>query len=111
MYWVYVAYGFSSLAMYNTLLSTIDFFIKQMPDHNPSFFLGLGFNLLVGFTAVFVMVYGHYLAFTFKNNISILIQIPFSIALPLSSNFLKNANSRFIAFIFIMMALGAVNSL
>ena len=82
-----------------------------MPDHNPSFFLGLGFNLLVGFIAVFVMVYGHHLSFSFKNNISILIQIPFSIALPLTSNYFQNANSRFIAFILIMMAIGAVNSL
>lgn len=108
MYWVYVAYGFSSLAMYNTLLSTIDFFIKQMPDHNPSFFLGIGFNLLVVFIAVFVMVYGHHLSFTFKNNISILIQIPFSIALPFTCTYFQNTDSRFIAFIFIMMALGAV---
>ena len=82
-----------------------------MPDPNPSFFLGLGFNLLVGFIAVFVMVYGHHLSFSFKNNISILIQIPFSIGLPLTSNYFQNANLRFIAFILIMMAIGAVNSL
>lgn len=31
-YWVYVLYGFSVLSIFNSILSTLDFFIEAMPD-------------------------------------------------------------------------------
>jgi hypothetical protein len=35
IYWVYVLYGFSVLSIFNSILSTLDFFINSMPSYNP----------------------------------------------------------------------------
>ena len=111
MYLVFVAYGFSALAIFNTILSTLDFFIAQMPGYNPSFWVGLGLNLFVSITMIFVLVYGHLLSYGFKNHVAILLQIPLTLSLPLGAYYIEVGEGRFLAYVFNMMILGAVNSL
>lgn len=111
MKWVFVVYGFSALAIFNCILSSLDFFIEQMPDYNPSFWVGLGLNLFVCVAMVFVLIYGHKLNYSFKNHGAILIQIPLTLSLPLSAQYFEDVKTRFLLYVFNMMILGAVNSL
>lgn len=79
MYWVYVMYGFSVLSIFNAFLSCLDYFIAQMGDYNPTFYLTLGLNTFVIIMMYFGILYGKYFSFTFRNNVMILIQIPITI--------------------------------
>lgn len=72
VYWIYVLYGFSVLAIFNSILSTLDYFINSMPDYSPEFVVDLGLNIFVTISAVFVIVYGHLLSFEVKNNLCII---------------------------------------
>jgi hypothetical protein len=90
VYWIYVLYGFSVLSIFNSILSTLDFFIESMPDYNPQFILDLGLNLFVTISALFVIVYGYLLRFEIKNNLIILLQIPFTLGLPLICNYVED---------------------
>ena len=111
MYWVYVLYGFSVLAIFNSILSTLDYFEKSMPDYSPEFVVDLGLNIFVTISAIFVIVYGHLLTFEVKNNFMILVQIPFTLALPLACKFIEDEKTMYIVFIASLMLLGIVNSL
>jgi hypothetical protein len=106
-----VIYGFSVLSIFNSILSTLDYFINSMPSYNPSFILDLGLNLFVAFTGLFVIVYGYVLSFEVKNNVCILMQIPLTLALPLACKFFDNENVIFVVFLICLMLLGSVNSL
>ena len=108
---VFVVYGFSVLAIFNCILSTLDYFIEQMPGYNPSFWVGLGLNLFVCVAMIFVLVYGHHLYYSFKNHISILLQIPLTLSLPLTAYYLEDVHTRFVVYVLKMMILGGVNSL
>ena len=111
VYWCYVLYGFSVLAIFNSILSTLDYFINSMPSYNPSFLLDLGLNLFVAITGLFVIVYGYILSFEVKNNMMIIMQIPFTLALPLACKLLDNETTIFVVFLLCLMLLGSVNSL
>ena len=39
IYYIYLLYGFSTLATYNSVLSTLEYFIEEMPTRNPGFFV------------------------------------------------------------------------
>lgn len=111
MYWIYVLYGFSVLAIFNSILSTLDYFKKSMPDYSPEFVVDLGLNIFVTISAIFVIVYGHLLSFEVKNNFMIIVQIPFTLALPLACKLIESEKIMFIVFIASLMLLGIVNSL
>ena len=85
LYWIYVMYGFAMLIIFNAVLSTLDYFIKSMPNHKPSFFVSFGFNLLVMLFLGVVILKGHLIPFKIKNNFMMFLSIPLALALPLSS--------------------------
>lgn len=110
IYWIFVVYGFSILLNYNAVISTLDFLNKAMPGHNPSFFVGMGLQLFVALTVLFVIIYGHLVKFHIKNNLMILIQIPISLMIPLSVKMSESSDVRFYIFIASALALGLFNS-
>ena len=73
IYYIYLLYGFSLLVVFNSILSTLTYFINQMPGYSPSFVVSFGFNLLVMLMLVFIMVRGHLIAFKVKNNLMLLL--------------------------------------
>jgi hypothetical protein len=110
MYWTYVVYGIAVLGAYNCILSSLDYFIEQMPGYNPSFWVGLGLNFMVCFAMSFVMVYGGLCSFSCRNHVMQLLQVPLTLSLPIFANFLKTPKHRFIAYVINMNVIGGVNS-
>ena len=76
-------YGFSALSVFNTVLSTLDYFIKVMPGYRPDFVCSFGVSVLAIFSTMVVILYAHKIRFPLKNNLVILIRIPFTIAIPI----------------------------
>lgn len=111
MYYIYVLYGFASLSVFNCLLSTLDFFSRVMPGHNPSFVLSFVLSVLVIFSTFFVILYAHKLDFYFKNNCCILINIPILLSVPILSNYLETSDQRFTAFNILLMVLSVISAL
>ena len=110
MYWVFTVYGFSVLAIFNSILSTLDYFIERMPDYNPNFFISFGLNIFVCFLTMFIIVYGHKLQYFCKNHFACLLQIPLTLGLPILPHVISDEKTRFIAFVLDLMTLGCVNA-
>lgn len=111
VYCIYVAYGFSSLAGFNAILSTLDFLIESMPGYSPAFFVGWGTSLLTILAQALIMVYGHKLSFLVKNNVMIFFSMVLFVMMPLSCTVFDDAKSRFYSFMLIIIAFGLFNAL
>lgn len=110
MYWVYTMYGFSVLAIFNSILSTLDFFMERMKNYNPSFFISFGLNMFVCLLMIFIMVYGHKLNYFCKNHAACFLQIPLTLGLPIFPQIIEDEKTRFIVFVVDLMTLGSVNA-
>jgi len=108
---IYTFYGFSAMSMYNTILSTLDFYIARMPGYNPDFVFSFVLTVLVIFCAFFVILYSYKLNFYVKNNLVILLEIPITLGLPLLNEYVGTSKGRFISFIIVNMLISAVYSL
>ena len=110
MYYVYLMYGWSCLVLFNAVLSTLDFFIKSMPDYSPEFMVSFGFNLFVLLMLLIIIVKGHKLPFEVKNNLMNVLSVPLAIVLPLVCYHASSQKVRYTAFILILMLIGLINS-
>lgn len=110
IYYVYIVYGFSCLILFNSVLSTLQFFIDAMPDYNPSFVVSFGFNLFVLLMLVVVMFKGRNISFRVKNNLMSFISVPLAIALPLLAELIKEQSTRYVLFLVLLMLIGIFNS-
>lgn len=79
-----------------------------MPKKEPEFYVGC-FNQLLLIFLLFVIKFGHHFSFGVKNNLSIFLQIPFIIAMPLGVNKFGDSG-KFICYISCLMAIGALSS-
>lgn len=110
IYRVYVAYGLSCLTAFSSILSTLAFFINEMPDRNPGFFVGFGFNILQIVFLVVYLLYGRRLPFLLMHNAMIVVTIPLMIGLPVLVRFAESEEAKLRIFLVILAALGMVNA-
>lgn len=110
MYYVYTLYGFSALAIFNSVLSTLDFFIERMPNNDPNFVVSFSVTIFQIITLIFIMVYGHKVSYFCMNHGACLVQIPLTLGLPILTQTLAEERMRFIAFNVLLMAIGGVNA-
>ena len=73
MYMIYILYGISYFAIYNAILSSLSFYIKEMPDKDPDFVLGFFSNILAFISSFIVILFSHKLNYYLKNNLLIVI--------------------------------------
>ena len=111
IYWVYVLYGFSSLAAFNVVLSTLAFFVKKMPGYSPDFFVGFFWSVLMVFSSLLVVIYGYKLTWGFKNNVVILWLVPICLCLPIFSEYMPSSASKFGAYSVLLITISVSNSL
>ena len=105
-----MSYGFAMLIIFNSVLSTIDYFIKSMPDYQPSFFVSFGFNLLVMVFLGIVILRGYKLPFAVKNNLMMFVSIPLALLMPLTSEYVEKQSQKFTLFVLLLVVIGMVNS-
>ena len=66
-------YGFAALSSYNSVLCTLDFYIKIMPDNSPSFVFGIAMNSLSFLSQIGFLFYGYKVRYPIKNNLFIIL--------------------------------------
>jgi heme/copper-type cytochrome/quinol oxidase subunit 4 len=92
-------------------MSTLGFFIAEMPGYNPSFFVGFLWSILLIFCVVLIIIYGHKLTWGFKNNLIIFILVPITLSLPIFIYYLDTPGARFAAYAIILLLISVLNSL
>ena len=73
LFMVYMLYGFAALSVFNSVLSTLDYFIRVMPGYRPDFVCTFGLSVLAIFSILAVILYAHKIKFPLKNNLVTLI--------------------------------------
>ena len=106
IYYVYLAYGFGMLTLYNAVLSTLDYFNDEMPNYNPSFFFSFGYSLLIAVFLFVVTIVGHLIPYGVKNNLMLLLQIPFTLALPFCVSYFDSEGAKFYSYIGALVVTG-----
>lgn len=99
------------MSIFNTIISALDFLILKMPGYDPSFWVGFGWNTLGIVTMIFVILYAHKCNYFCKNHLTIVLQIPLTLSIPILANYLQLTSSRFYAYVLNMMVLGCINAL
>jgi hypothetical protein len=110
IYYVYTFYGFSYLVVFNSCLSTLQFFIDKLPDYHPSFDISFGFDFFLIFALICVVAKGHLISFKVKQNLMNLLNIPLVIALPIVCQYFDNQATRYYCFLAILITIGVLNA-
>ena len=108
IYYVYLMYGFGCLLGFNTILTTLQYFMDSMKHHSPSFFVSFGFNALIVIMLIIIIFTGHKLKFSTKNNLMMFFSSPFLFLLPITCEYIPDdyENTKFFLFLIILMILG-----
>ena len=108
VYKVYIIYGINFLLMFNTVLSSLQYFIDTLPDYRPNFILGWFINISIMATMIIISKYGHKISFIIKVNFMSLMSIVVLMALVQSQHVIQNEAIRFWTYVFFLMLIGVI---
>ena len=81
-----------------------------MPNSDPGFVVGFGFNLFQVMVLILILLKGGGIPFWVKNNLMMVVSIPFAMLLPFACDYFQTEQDKYRAFVVMLLILGALNA-